>query len=211
MRYYISTIGTYPNKEPFALINDSKTRDVIYTGTLSDCMLELYALNKKVEGVDKHKKKLQELNELYIKKNQDYGDSFGLSIKKYGDVAYFVRAEDKLNRLESLLFGKNKQQVKDESIQDTLDDLLNYTIMYGMVVGGRIDDIFANLGNEEKHKIIHEIMLRRYVKLPDKIEVVERFKDLVIRHNVLSSGKSEPRVDDIYLLGVSILNLMDKV
>lgn len=209
-RYYISTIGTYPNHEPFAVINDNKLREVVATGTLADCMIQLYALRAGEKKLNKPKDKLKELNDLYIRKNQDYGDSFGLSIKKYGDVAYFVRAEDKLNRLESLLFGKNKQQVKDESIQDTLDDLLNYTIMYGMILSEKKHEQFNSLCNEQKHEIVGGLIIKRYVKLPDKIETIERFNDLVIRHNAL--GVSEDvEIIQVINLCVSILNLMDKV
>ena len=159
-RYYISTIGTYPNHEPFAVINDNKLREVVATGTLTECMMQLYALRAGEKKLDKPKDKLKELNDLYIRKNQDYGDSFGLSIKKYGDVAYFVRAEDKINRLETLLFGRNKRQVKDESIQDTLDDLLNYTIMYLMT----LLPTMPNTTNHEAHDYATQVVLNNYTE-----------------------------------------------
>lgn len=159
-RYYISTIGSYPNNEPFAVINDNKLREVVATGTLADCMIQLYALRLGEKKLDKPKDKLKELNDLYIRKNQDYGDSFGLSIKKYGDVAYFVRAEDKINRLETLLFGINKRQVKDESVQDTLDDLLNYTIMYLMT----FLPTMQNTPNHEAHEHATQVVLNNYTE-----------------------------------------------
>ncbi|WP_416389590.1 nucleotide modification associated domain-containing protein [Peptoanaerobacter stomatis] len=42
-------------------------------------------------------------------------------------ISAVTRISDKTNRLQSLCV--NKQQVKDESIKDTLMDLANYAIM----------------------------------------------------------------------------------
>ena len=69
-----------------------------------------------------------ELTALYERKNHDYGDSFGKSFAEYGMAMPCIRLEDKLNRLKALTRG-NKQQVWDESIEDTLVDLANYAIM----------------------------------------------------------------------------------
>lgn len=78
--------------------------------------------------IEIHKNICDSLNDLYKKKNQDYGDSFGKSYKEYGFTMSLIRLEDKLNRLKSLNKNGNAQ-VKDESIQDTLMDLANYAIM----------------------------------------------------------------------------------
>ena len=78
--------------------------------------------------IEIHKNICDSLNDLYKKKNQDYGDSFGKSYKEYGLTMACIRLEDKLNRLKSLNKNGNTQ-VKDESIQDTLMDLANYAIM----------------------------------------------------------------------------------
>ena len=69
----------------------------------------------------------EELNEIYARKNHDYGDSFGKGYAEYGMVMAVIRLEDKLNRLKSLF--KAEALVKDESINDTLMDLANYAIM----------------------------------------------------------------------------------
>ena len=69
----------------------------------------------------------EELNEIYARKNHDYGDSFGKGYAEYGIVMAVIRLEDKLNRLKSLI--KAESLVKDESINDTLMDLANYAIM----------------------------------------------------------------------------------
>ena len=49
------------------------------------------------------------------------------TINEYGDVAYFLRLEDKLNRLKNLT--KKEAKVKDEAIEDTLKDIVGYTLL----------------------------------------------------------------------------------
>ena len=81
-----------------------------------------------LNNVQIHEKVCQELTETYEKKNADYGNSFENSLDKHGMIAGIVRMDDKMSRLISLN-SKNEQQVKDESLRDTLMDLANYAIM----------------------------------------------------------------------------------
>lgn len=76
---------------------------------------------------EKHLKICEELNEIYVNKNHDYGDSFGETFRKLGIISAVTRITDKTNRLQSLCI--NQQKVSDESIRDTLMDLANYAIM----------------------------------------------------------------------------------
>ena len=75
-----------------------------------------------------HAQICSELHELYEAKNADYGDAFSKTFDEYGMVAPLLRLEDKLSRLKSL-HRKGVQQVKQESMRDTLIDLANYAIM----------------------------------------------------------------------------------
>ena len=77
---------------------------------------------------DRHMEICKKLNEIYIKKNHDYGDSFSESYGKYGNVMPIIRLEDKLNRFRTLVMNGNVE-VKTESMEDTLLDLANYAIM----------------------------------------------------------------------------------
>ena len=77
--------------------------------------------------MDKIKKIAVEVAELVEKKNRDYGKSFDNTLNEYGDVAYFLRIEDKLSRLKSL--SKKEAAVIDESIEDTLKDIIGYTLL----------------------------------------------------------------------------------
>ena len=70
-----------------------------------------------------------EMANLYEKKNADYGDSFGETYRRLGLVSAVTRIQDKCNRLCNLAVHQGQQQVKDESIRDTLVDLANYAIM----------------------------------------------------------------------------------
>ena len=70
------------------------------------------------------------LLETYLKKNDDYGDSFKISLDKFGAIAFVVRASDKMLRMEQLV--NNEAKVKSESFNDTVGDMANYCIMYLM-------------------------------------------------------------------------------
>ena len=54
---------------------------------------------------------VKELREIYVAKNNDYGDSVSDTYKKFGDVSFAVRITDKVNRVTSLL--KARKQLKD--------------------------------------------------------------------------------------------------
>jgi len=67
--------------------------------------------------------------ELFIKKNNDYGDAFA----KYGVIGVLMRIEDKIQR--ALSITKNGVNlVNDEGIRDTLLDLHNYAAMALMLM-----------------------------------------------------------------------------
>jgi hypothetical protein len=79
-----------------------------------------------------HKRILDEMHELYCRKNQDYGNSTHETYLKFGTAAYLVRMYDKLNRLYALTQKGANARVTDESIHDTLKDLANYAILMSM-------------------------------------------------------------------------------
>ena len=70
----------------------------------------------------------KEINELYARKNHDYGDSFHQTFLEEGLAMARIRLGDKLARFNTLT-KSGDQQVNDESIRDTLIDLANYAIM----------------------------------------------------------------------------------
>lgn len=120
-----------------------------------------------MDRVKLHKDICEQLNDIYRRKNSDYGNSFGETFEKLGIISAVTRITDKVNRIQSLASAEYKkqnvcikdilefmktlpenckkqeiidkiceivasnsaQQVKDESIEDTLMDLANYAIM----------------------------------------------------------------------------------
>ena len=79
---------------------------------------------------EKHEVITKELNDIYKRKNADYGDAFGDTFRKLGIISAVTRISDKTNRLMSLAAkSEAERMVKDESIRDTLMDLANYAIM----------------------------------------------------------------------------------
>ena len=62
--------------------------------------------------------------ELLRRKNTDYGNSYDESRREFGEVAFLVRLNDKFARLKTLT--SQEAQVNDESIEDTIADIIGY-------------------------------------------------------------------------------------
>lgn len=101
---------------------------IISLGTSNKPLKVKYAGNL-YNNVDRHKQLCKKLNELYEKKNHDYGDSFHRTYLEEGMAMPRIRLSDKFNRFCTLSKSKDGQKVTDESIQDTLMDLANYALM----------------------------------------------------------------------------------
>ena len=80
-----------------------------------------------MDNIKAHKELCDYLNDLYTKKNHDYGDSVHDTYMKYGLTSFLVRMEDKLNRARTLT--QKDAMVDNEKIEDTLLDLANYAII----------------------------------------------------------------------------------
>ena len=74
-----------------------------------------------------HSRICSKLNDIYVRKNKDYGDSFAI-VRKNIPNSVLVRLWDKLLRLNNLM-QHNDNHLVDESIEDTLMDMANYCIM----------------------------------------------------------------------------------
>ena len=79
--------------------------------------------------VEQHLQLCKILNEVYNRKNHDYGDSFHQTFLEEGFAMARIRLTDKLNRFKALTRTNEKQKVTDESMTDTLMDLANYALM----------------------------------------------------------------------------------
>jgi hypothetical protein len=84
----------------------------------------------KMDRLDIYQYILNNLEETYKAKNNDYGNSVADTYKKFGDLSFLVRITDKYNRLLTLCNPNNEQKVKDEKIDDTILDLANYCLLW---------------------------------------------------------------------------------
>ena len=89
-------------------------------------MAEAYICSR--SKVQRHAEICKEINNLYERKNHDYGDSFHQTFVEEGMAMARIRLGDKFSRFKTLSRG-SEQKVNDESIRDTLIDLANYAIM----------------------------------------------------------------------------------
>ena len=105
---------------------------------ICSCSADVYMPNKptkiempkvkppKNEKVKLHQEICQKLNKIYEQKNTDYGDSFCKARKEVQNYT-LGKLYDKFERFKQL--SKHDNQVKSESIEDTLMDMANYAIM----------------------------------------------------------------------------------
>ena len=84
-----------------------------------------------MKKIDKHLEICTGMNDLYKKKNADYGDSVGKSFEDFGDMAIFIRMTDKWNRLYDMMKNQDKT-LNFESMDDTIMDLANYAMIWMM-------------------------------------------------------------------------------
>lgn len=81
--------------------------------------------------MDQYETRFREIFEaamlLYRRKTADYNASW----RKHGADGIFTRLCDKIERLEALYWERdtNEAQVKDESIRDTMTDMIPYVLM----------------------------------------------------------------------------------
>jgi predicted nucleic acid binding AN1-type Zn finger protein len=76
---------------------------------------------------DLHREICEELNDICVRKNKDYGDSFKATMDEFGVISLAIRLNDKMMRLKQLI--KAEAEVKDESLKDTLMDMCNYCVL----------------------------------------------------------------------------------
>lgn len=93
-------------------------------------------LNETNHLVETHMGILKEMNRLYAQKNKDYGDAFHTTFLEEGFAMARIRLTDKLSRFKTLS-RQESQEVKDESLRDTLLDLANYAVMTVMELDGK--------------------------------------------------------------------------
>jgi hypothetical protein len=98
------------------------------------------------DRIAKHLEIVTGLNELYARKNHDYGNSFAQQRLRREDSSLY----DKYLRIEQLM--ESEAKVADESIEDTLLDLANYAIMEV------VERYIERVAEQQAHKMVESIM-----------------------------------------------------
>lgn len=70
-----------------------------------------------------------EIAALVDKKNADYNNSFEQLFNEYGWSAFNIRIADKLSRIKQLTKEGTDIKVKSESVQDTIKDIVGYSLL----------------------------------------------------------------------------------
>ncbi|MGZ3489786.1 MAG: hypothetical protein ACXVGN_00180 [Mycobacteriaceae bacterium] len=81
---------------------------------------------------------LVEINEMMVERHRKYGPG---NIAEFGDLGILVRMSDKFARLKS-----GRENFDDETIENTLDDIIGYSLIWKMWVrkqwpGSLADDV----------------------------------------------------------------------
>lgn len=82
---------------------------------------------KNLLKIDMFHEIVNEMANLYAKKNNNYGDSFGKLYEDLGPVAGLVPLHNKLDRLTTLIRGNSENNF--ESTEDSFKDLACYAVM----------------------------------------------------------------------------------
>lgn len=98
--------------------------------------------------------------ELFLKKNNDYGDAFA----EYGPIGVLIRMNDKINRCKQIN-ETGITLVEDERMRDTLIDLHNYSAMAIMLLD---ENKIENETLEDKKSKIEEQIYSLEEKIIDK-------------------------------------------
>ena len=129
----------YPN-EPIIEVSELMEADPLVTKieerNKKSYQEQLKELTEPLDLINHHKDICKKLNTLYADKNHDYGNSFGKTYEKYGDISALVRISDKMNRIEQLV-ESGEQKVTDEALEDSLLDMANYLMMWAMELEGQ--------------------------------------------------------------------------
>lgn len=88
---------------------------------------------------------LAELRDVLIRKHRDYGPG---NILHFGEYGIVMRVQDKVSRLEQLVPPKGyawpDRAVRDETVDDTWMDLVNYAVIALMLRSGTFTLPMAN-------------------------------------------------------------------
>lgn len=78
---------------------------------------------------DYHKKLCEEFHQIYLDKNDDYGDAFSKLYREVGFLTGYTKIADKFYRIQALNKKGEENRKIDETIRDSLMDMANYCML----------------------------------------------------------------------------------
>lgn len=96
---------------------------------ISLCAIRLHHLLQRDESYNRYINTLMKpevVATTVARKQKDYGPS---NVSKFGMYGLVIRAHDKVGRLKNLLSKKSRTSVQDETVFDTLVDLVGYCVI----------------------------------------------------------------------------------
>ena len=108
------------------------------------------------------KEKMESVTDLLLRKNRDYGSSFRkpgiLSGALDAKSKLLIRIDDKLERFGNLLAKDSDGDVPNESMSDTVTDLVGYFVLLGILLdeqkqAGRPMSVIEAHGRQDDTKI----------------------------------------------------------
>jgi SAM-dependent methyltransferase len=123
------------NKEHYLKHKPKYMEETRMIGYMEETRMIGKELMEKINGI--HKDYLQQIHELFKKKNSDYGNAFFKLNSKDNLYPVFMDIQRKFIRLQAIVEKQQqgeKLEVKDETITDTLLDLGNYAVMTATLI-----------------------------------------------------------------------------
>lgn len=105
------------------------TIDYVVPQNLTKKEIEAKELTKKMDAL------FNQCSSLFCRKQLDYGSA---NIAQYGEAGVLVRMTDKFERLKNLLMSG--RAAENESVNDTLQDLVNYAGILHLIRAGEWPD-----------------------------------------------------------------------
>lgn len=128
------------------------------------------------ENVKQFKRIVENLSDLYEKKNQAYDDSFSQTFRKLGIISAVTRISDKTNRLCNLSTNTDVDNL-GESIVDTLRDLACYSVMTLIELENSYLDEMKKINEEIKDMRTNNKNITEPIKEGDELICVRSMVD----------------------------------
>lgn len=167
------------------------------------------------EAVMDLKELMARQREIYDRKIADYGNSFHLTVERFGPVAALTRISDKMERMKVL--QGTSAQTRDEVLRDTVSDALNYLLMFSaalILLNWRLDEGSQVEGEAEDVTLVHRLMdniARDEILTEEKVDAISLFEIWDSLCDTMMEAVREDdmkKIDDILIVNNYLSGLM---